>query len=76
MMRATIRCVLVLSQAQYIVLIKQSFFGKAVDKNGKNYKLQLFMSDKENYFEYKYLLIQKPFSGFVSVFAVNVLFYG
>lgn len=61
MMRATIRCVLVLSQAQYIVFIKQKLFGKAVDKNEKNQKLQLFMSDKENYFEYKYFLIQKHF---------------
>ena len=56
-MRGTIECVLVLSQAQYIVRLTMVCFFKAVDKNKKNNEYKCLRNAREVTLEYKNLLI-------------------
>ena len=56
-MRGTIRCVLVLSQAQYIVRLAMAVFFKSVDKNKKNNDYKCLRNAREATLEYKNLLM-------------------
>lgn len=56
-MGVTIRCALVLSQAQYMVCIIQVFFVKAVDKDEKNSYYKRLWGVEIITLEYKSLLM-------------------